>query len=90
MKFGFYSIPVKRINNFLETLIERFEVAAEEMQQKYFQNYFVAENTNEITITKEDEDGNENNGGIRTHVPLNNFMNAQVNIIIIHNLDILI
>jgi saccharopepsin len=72
-----FSIPVKRINNFLETLIERFEVAAEEMQQKYFQNYFVAENTNEITITKEDEDGNENNGGIRTHVPLNKFMNAQ-------------
>jgi len=71
-----FSVPMKRINNFLETLIERFEVAAEEMQQKYFQNYFVAENSNEITISKDYEDGNENNG-IRTHVPLNNFMNAQ-------------
>ncbi|ORX59095.1 peptidase A1 [Piromyces finnis] len=46
------------------------------MQQKYFQNYFVAENTNEIKITKEYDNGNENNG-IRTHVPLNNFLNAQ-------------
>jgi len=70
-----FSIPVKRINNFLETLIERFEVAAEEMQQKYFQNYFVAENSNEITISKDYDNGD--NDGIRTNVPLNNFLNAQ-------------
>jgi len=71
-----FSIPVKRISNFLDTLIERFEVAAEEMQQKYFQNYFVAENSNEITISK-DYDDNDGKNGIKTHVPLNNFLNAQ-------------
>jgi len=69
-----FKVPVKRIKNALETLIERFEVAAEEMQQKYFNNYFVAENSNEITINKDYDDGNK---GIRTHVPLNNFLNAQ-------------
>jgi len=46
------------------------------MQQKYFNNYFVAENSNEITVNKEFNDGEDN--GIRTHVPLNNFLNAQV------------
>jgi len=71
-----FRIPVKRISNFLDTLIERFEVAAEEMQQKYFQNYFVAENSNEISISK-DYDDNDGKDGIRTHVPLNNFLNAQ-------------
>jgi len=71
-----FSIPVKRINNFLETLIERFEIAAEEMQQKYFQNYFVAENSNEITVNMED-DSDININGIKTNVPLNNFLNAQ-------------
>jgi saccharopepsin len=70
-----FKVPVKRIKNALETIVERFEVAVEEMQQKYYQNYFVAENSNEITINKE-YDGGEN-GGIRTNIPLNNFMNAQ-------------
>jgi len=70
-----FRIPVKRISNFVETLIERFEVAAEEMQQKYFNNYFVSNNNGEITINKE-YNGEESNG-IKTHVPLNNFLNAQ-------------
>jgi len=45
------------------------------MQQKYYNNYFVAESNNEITIDKDYDDGNN---GIRTNIPLNNFLNAQV------------
>jgi len=52
------------------------------MQQKYFQNYFVAENSNEITVNMEEEDISVN--GIKTNVPLNNFLNAQVSFLLIN------